>query len=101
MKIARHKWVLGKALVSRGVLDHQNIVTEYRIPAKRYVARRFRHRKIAPRLEEIAVGIHEGDKSDRNAEPPLGHICNSVELRLRLGVNDPVPPKRLKALRFI
>ena len=61
----------------------------------------FRHRQVAARLQEIPVGIHEGDEPDRRVELAPRDLRDAVELRLRIGVEDAIAPQRLEPLVLV
>lgn len=99
---ARDQGIVDEARVGRGVLDHHDGLRPqlYGVTAKGLVARRFGGFDTHPGLEPQALLVDEGDHGDRGVEQVRGQASQSVDRRVRLGVQDAEGPQGVQPERL-
>jgi hypothetical protein len=100
VRIAHHQRVVAKPpVVERIGDDHQGAVLD-RPGAERDTPRRFLHRHADPRLEPLAVLVHQRDEGHGRAADLRREQGEIVEGPLGLGIQDAVAGQRGQTLGF-
>ncbi len=98
---ARHQRVVGKARVAGGVGDDQRLVLQDGVGAEGVFARRFAGLEADPRLEILALGVHEGEQRNRHLQHAADEAGDAVEDFFGFGVEQVERVDQFLAFGFI
>jgi hypothetical protein len=100
-RCAEYEWVVGKPLVSMSIRNHERLIECDHVTAERDVARGRGCVEPVPRLEPLAVAIHQRDERDRHPHDVRSQAREVIERRLRSRVEDLILIQRCEPSAFV